>query len=390
MPRLFKQLSTYIIIAIICGVLLGQFYPTTAIKMEILGKSFIEIIKKFIYPIIFLTISMGIGNMGSLKKVGRIGFKALLYFEIVSTFSLLLGILVAYIFKPGNISTTTLKLEKIPTKYSNATLNWVDVIAHNLTIQVLIYAIIFGIILNYVSNKKKIILFLEQATSIVFKLLNYVMYLAPIGAFGGISFIVGKFGFKSFIPLFQLISCVYITMAIFIFCILGLILKYYKLSIIKYLRLIKNEILVVFGTSSSESALPNMIRKLESVGCSKSVVGLVIPTGYSFNLDGTSIYLSMAIIFIAQLYHIELSFAHLLYILLVLMITSKGAAGVAGSGFVVLASTLSIIQTIPVEGLAFLLGIDKFMSEARSITNLIGNGVATLVISKSEGENVVL
>lgn len=390
MPTFLKQLSTYIIIALIGGILLGQFYPTTAIKMNVLGKTFIEIIKTFIYPIIFLTISMGVGNMGDLKKVGRIGFKAFIYFEIVSTFSLFLGIIVAYIFKPGNISTTSLNLEKIPTKYNNVTLNWIDVFANNLTIQVLIFAIIFGIILNYITNKKKIILLLEKTTSIVFKLLNYVMYLAPIGAFGGIAFIVGKFGFKSFIPLIQLIGCVYITMLIFIFCILGLILKYYKLSIIKYVRHIKNEILIVFGTSSSESALPNMIQKMESVGCSKSVVGLVIPTGYSFNLDGTSIYLSMAVIFIAQLYHIELSFSHLLYILLVLMITSKGAAGVTGSGFVVLASTLTIIQTIPMEGLAFLLGIDKFMSEARSITNLIGNGVATLVISKSEGENVVL
>jgi aerobic C4-dicarboxylate transport protein len=257
---------------------------------------------------------------------------------------------------------------------------------NNFTLQVLVLAFIAGVVLSYSKKRETQVLFLEKFSSVVYKLLRYVMYLAPIGAFGGIAFAVGKFGLQSLVPLGKLMLCVYMTMALFVFIILGSILRYYGISVWKYLKNIKEEILIVLATSSSEAALPPLMNKLEKMGCSKSVVGLVVPTGYSFNLDGTSIYLSMAVLFIAQLYNVPLDFWELLAIIGILMITSKGAAGVTGSGFIVLASTLTAIHKIPVEGLAFLLGIDKFMSEARAITNIIGNGVAALAISKSENE----
>jgi len=260
----------------------------------------------------------------------------------------------------------------------------------NSTLQVLIVAIIVGVLLNYHSKREKIVVFLYKCSKFVFKALKYVMYLAPLGAFGGMAYTVGKFGLHTLIPLGKLMLTVYVTMFIFIFLVLGGILKYYKINIWHFIKYIKEELLIVLGTSSSEAALPNLMDKLEKIGCSKSVVGLVVPTGYSFNLDGTSIYLSMAIIFLAQLYNVHLSIGEILTIIGLLMITSKGAAGVTGSGFIVLASTLTAIHKIPLEGLAFLLGVDKFMSEARAITNFIGNGVATIVISKSEGESIHL
>jgi aerobic C4-dicarboxylate transport protein len=258
----------------------------------------------------------------------------------------------------------------------------------NLTLQVLIIAIITGIILNFYKRREEAVAVLYKCSTVVFKALKWVMYLAPLGAFGGMAYTVGKFGLNTLIPLGKLMFTVYVTMAIFILIILGSIMRYYKLSILEFIKYIKAELLIVLGTSSSEAALPNLMEKLEKMGCSKSVVGLVVPTGYSFNLDGTSIYLSMAVIFLAQLYNVHLTFGEILIIIGLLMITSKGAAGVTGSGFIVLASTLTAIHKIPVEGLAFLLGVDKFMSEARALTNLIGNGVATIVISKSEREFV--
>jgi aerobic C4-dicarboxylate transport protein len=257
---------------------------------------------------------------------------------------------------------------------------------NNFTLQILALAVIAGIALSYSQKREAIVSFLEKISTVAYKLLRYVMYLAPLGAFGGIAFAVGKFGLQSLVPLAKLMICVYITMALFIFLVLGAILRYYGMNVWEYLKNIKEEILIVLATSSSEAALPPLINKLEKMGCSKSVVGLVVPTGYSFNLDGTSIYLSMAVLFIAQLYNIPLDPWELLAIIGILMITSKGAAGVTGSGFIVLASTLTAIHKIPVEGLAFLLGIDKFMSEARAITNIIGNGVAALAIAKSENE----
>jgi aerobic C4-dicarboxylate transport protein len=385
--RLLSNTAFHVLVAIIAGIYLGHFYPKTAVKMEIIGKTFVDIIKVFIGPIIFLTIVLGISRVGSMKKVGRIGVKSLLYFEVVTTFALILGVLVAYIFEPGNIDMSGLSAADASTFTKGAKpFSWKGFFLSNFTLQVLLLALISGIALTVLKQKEKAIRFLDKTAFVVFKGLKYVMYLAPIGAFGGMAFAIGKFGLSTLIPLGKLMLCVYLTMALFIFLVLGSIMRYYKLSLNKFLKKIKEEILIVLATSSSEAALPSIMKKMEKMGCSKPVVGLVIPTGYSFNLDGTSIYLSMSVLFIAQLYKVELGVFELLSIIGILMITSKGAAGVTGSGFIVLASTLTALHRIPVEGLAFLLGVDKFMSEARAITNLIGNGVATLVIAKSEGE----
>lgn len=388
--KIVTNLTFWVLVAITCGILLGHFYPHTAIKMEIIGKRFVDLIKLFIAPIIFLTIVLGISSMGDLKKVGRIGIKALLYFEVVTTFALGIGVTVAHSMQPGKIDRSGLKMQDA-SKYTDSAqpgFSWVKFFLDNFTLQVLIVAIIVGIILSYSRRREEAVSFLYKCSNVVFKALKWVMYLAPLGAFGGIAFTVGKFGLHTLMPLGKLMLTVYITMALFIFLVLGTIMRLCKLSIWQFLKYIKAELLIVLGTSSSEAALPNIMEKLEKIGCSKPVVGLVIPTGYSFNLDGTSIYLSMAVIFLAQLYNVELSTAEMLTIIGLLMITSKGAAGVTGSGFIVLASTLTAIHKIPVEGLAFLLGVDKFMSEARAITNIIGNGVATIVIAKSEGEFV--
>lgn len=383
-----RNLTFWVLIAIIVGILLGHFFPEKGVQMEIVGKTFVDLIKLFIAPIIFLTIVLGISGMGDLKKVGRIGAKALLYFEIVSTLALAIGIAVAYIFQPGKIDKTGLDIQDA-SKYTNGAskdFSWLDFFLSNLTLQVLLAAIIVGVALNFYKHREKTIFVLERISKVVFLGLKYVMYLAPIGAFGGMSYTIGKFGLATLIPLGKLMISVYATMFLFVFIVLGGILHFYKIKMMDLLRYIREELLLVLGTSSSESALPSIMVKLEKMGCSKSVVGLVIPTGYSFNLDGTSIYLSMSVIFLAQLYDVHLSFFEVLVIIGLLMITSKGAAGVTGSGFIVLASTLTAIHKIPVEGLAFLLGVDKFMSEARAITNLIGNSVATIVIAKSEND----
>ena len=388
MKKIFTHLTFYVILAIVYGILLGHFFPEQGVKMEIIGKSFISIIKLFIAPIIFLTIVLGIGSMGNLKKVGRIGLKSLVYFEIVTTLALAIGVGVAFLFKPGNIDKASLVGKDASKFISKAAepFSWLHFIRDNFTIQVLIIAIIIGISLTYLKNRESIVIRLEKASKFVFKTLKYVMYLAPVGAFGGMAYVVGEYGLNSLLPLGKLVGCVYFTMIAFVIIVLGGIMKLYKLNIFKFLRYIKEEIIIVLGTSSSETALPNLMKKLEDLGCKKSVVGLVVPTGYSFNLDGTSIYLSMSVIFLAQLYNVPLSFQEILLIIGILMLTSKGAAGVTGSGFVVLASTLSSLHNIPLEGLAFLFGVDKFLSEARAITNIIGNGVATLVIAKSEKE----
>ena len=355
--------------------------------MEVLGKAFIKIVTVFIGPIIFLTIVLGISGMGDLKKVGRIGIKALIYFEIVTTFALAIGVIAAYIIQPGKIDKSKLQIQDA-SKYTSGAeeFSWLEFFLSNFTLQVLLVAIIAGILLNYYSKRESVVATLYKASKIVFKALKIVMYLAPLGAFGGMAYTVGKFGLHTLVPLGKLMVTVYVTMAIFIFLVLGGIMRYYKISIWNFIKYMKAELLIVLGTSSSEPALPNLMDKLERMGCSKSVVGLVVPTGYSFNLDGTAIYLSMAVIFLAQLYDVHLTFGEILTVIGLLMITSKGAAGVTGSGFIVLASTLTAIHKIPLEGLAFLLGVDKFMSEARAITNFIGNGVATIVVSKNENE----
>ncbi|MFB9109367.1 cation:dicarboxylate symporter family transporter [Flavobacterium gyeonganense] len=380
------NLTFWVLISIIAGVLLGHFFPENGVKMKIVGDTFVDIIKLFIGPIIFLTIVLGISGMGNLKKVGRIGVKSLAYFEVVSTIALAIGVAVAYLFQPGKIDKSGLDLQDA-SKYTNhaaENFSWLQFFFSNFTLQVLLTAIFCGIALNFYKKREQTILVLERFSKVVFTGLKYVMYFAPLGAFGGMAYTIGKFGLETLIPLGKLMLCVYMTMALFVFLILGSLLKYYKINMLSILKYIKEELLLVLGTSSSEAALPGIMVKLEQMGCSKSVVGLVIPTGYSFNLDGTSIYLSMSVIFLAQLYDVHLSFFEILTVIGILMITSKGAAGVTGSGFIVLASTLTALHKIPVEGLAFLLGVDKFMSEARAITNLIGNTVATIIISKTE------
>lgn len=386
MKKIYKNLTTWVLMAILFGALFGLFSPSNAIKMQPLGTYFISIIKLFIAPILFITISLGISGMGNLKQVGRVGGKALIYFEIVTTFALLIGILVTWIIQPGTgvamITTTSDDILKITNESETFTVG--RFLKNNITIPVLLFSILFGIFLNKNKNSNPIKKYLKIASKYVFKALHMVMLLAPIGAFGGISYTIGKFGIATMIPLAKLMLTVYITMAFFIFIVLGLILRYYKISIFKFINYIKEELLVVLGTSSSESALPSLMEKLEKMGCSKPIVGLVVPAGYSFNLDGTTIYLSMAVLFLAQVYQVDLSWSQLATIIGVLMITSKGAAGVTGSGFIVLASTLSAVKVIPMEGLALLLGVDRFMSEARSITNFIGNGVATIFLSIHE------
>lgn len=388
MKKIFTNLTTWVLTAIVAGALLGHFAPATAIKMQPLGKYFIEIIKLFISPIIFLTISLGISGMGNLKKVGRVGGKALLYFEIVTTIALIVGIAVAWVIQPGNgVNTDAVKGADISKYTTNAeTFSWLKFLKTNLTIQVLLASIAFGIFLSKYGGRDKIMKPLSIASKYIFKALHVVMLFAPIGAFGGMAYTIGNYGLATLLPLGKLMLTVYITMALFIFLVLGLILRRYKISIWKFLKYIKEELLIVLGTSSSESALPSLMEKLEKMGCSKPVVGLVVPAGYSFNLDGTTIYLSMAVLFLAQVYKVDLTWSQVFTIIGVLMVTSKGAAGVTGSGFIVLASTLSIVKVIPVEGLALLLGVDRFMSEARSITNFIGNGVATIFLANNEKE----
>ncbi len=384
--KIATNLTFWVLFAITSGIILGHLYPATGVAMQPLGKYFIDVIKLFIYPIILLTIVTGICGMGDLKKVGKVGGKALIYFEIITTVALLIGIIVGYLLEPGASVNTSIVAKGDISKYSsgNVSISWAQFFQDNLTIQVLLFAIIAGVVVSKVKYKDAILSKVYWSSKYVFRGLHLVMKFAPIGAFGGMAYTIGKYGVATLLPLGKLMACVYITMALFIFIILGSVLRYYKISIWKFLGYIKNELLIVLGTSSSEAALPSLMEKLEHMGCHKSVVGLVVPAGYSFNLDGTSIYLSMAIIFLAQVFHIQLNMEQILTIIGILMVTSKGAAGVTGSGFIILASTLTATKVIPIEGLALLLGVDRFMSEARAITNFIGNGVATIFISNNE------
>ncbi|MEP6466251.1 MAG: cation:dicarboxylase symporter family transporter [Parafilimonas sp.] len=388
MKKIFTNLTFWVLVAITAGAWLGKFYPGTAVKMQFFANDFIAIIKVFIYPIIFLTISLGISNMGDLKKAGRVGGKAILYFEILTTFALLIGILVSHVIEPGKgVNISEIKGGDISAYVKQAeAFSWWNFFKENFTLQILALSILFGIWLSKYSQKQRIIKPLSIASKYVFKGLHIVMIFAPLGAFGGMAYTIGKFGLHTLLPLGKLMICVYITCICFIFIVLGLLLRYYKISIFKFLKYIREELLIVLGTSSSEAALPSLIEKLERMGCSQSVTGLVVPAGYSFNLDGTTIYLSMSVLFLAQMYNIELSVHQIIVIIGILFITSKGAAGVTGSGFIVLASTLTAVKVIPVEGLAFLLGVDRFMSEARALTNFIGNGVATIFLSNNEKE----
>jgi aerobic C4-dicarboxylate transport protein len=398
--RLFRNLTFQVLVAVSLGIALGVVAPATAKSLKPLGDTFINLVKMVITPIIFLTIVHGIASMADLRKLGRVGGKALLYFELVSTLALVIGLVIVNVTKPGaGLDISNMVMGDV-TKYTTAgaqqsTLefmlhivpsNIVAAFAGGELLPVVFFSVLFGVALTAVGDAGRDIAdLLVRFQAVFFKIVSMVMVLAPIGAFGAMAYTVGTFGLKTLVPLARLMLDVYLTMAVFVFVVLGLICRAYGFRIWKFLRFIKDEILLVLGTSSSEAALPRMLQKLEHYGCAKPVVGLVIPTGYSFNLDGTSIYLSMATIFIAQVYNIDLSISQQLTLLGILMLTSKGAAGVTGSGFIVLASTLAATRTVPVEGVALLLGVDRFMSEARAITNLIGNGVATLVVSRSEG-----
>ena len=401
MRKLLNNLTFRVLVAITLGILIGHFFPATAAKLKPLGDLFINLIKMVIAPIIFLTIVLGISNMGDLKKVGRVGGKALLYFEIVTTVALVIGLVIANWVKPGaGVDASSVQGGDISAYASQGKdLDWVKFFMHIVPdnaikafaegeiLQVLVFSVFFGIGLTRMGERgHSLIVTFEKLSRVFFNILNVVMTLAPLGALGGMAYTIGKFGLATLLPLAKLMGTVYLTMFLFIFVILNLILRYYRVSLWSVLKYIKEELLIVFGTSSSESALPQVMDKLENMGCSRSVVGLVIPAGYSFNLDGTTIYLSMATIFLAQVFSVDLTLGQELTIIGILMITSKGAAGVTGSGFIVLASTLTAVRVIPVEGLALLLGVDRFMSEARSITNIIGNTVATIFIANNEKE----
>ncbi|KRE11367.1 C4-dicarboxylate transporter DctP [Bacillus sp. FSL P4-0322] len=402
MKRIFKNLTFQVIAAVIIGIIVGMVWPNVGKEMKPLGDTFINAVKMVIAPIIFLTIVLGIAKMGDMKKVGKVGGKAFIYFEVVTTLALVIGLFVVNIMKPG-AGLDYSKLEKGDvsqyTQNGGQGIDWMEFVTHivpsNMVdafakgdiLQVLFFSILFGVALAALGEKGKgIIEWLDKLSLVFFKIIGYIMRAAPLGAFGAMAYTIGHFGVSSMKQLGFLMLSVYMTMFLFIFVVLFSICKLYGFSLFSYLRFIKDEILIVLGTSSSESVLPRMMDKMERYGCSKSVVGLVIPTGYSFNLDGTSIYLSMAVVFLAQVFGVDLSIGQQITIILVLMLTSKGAAGVTGSGFIVLASTLAAIQVIPIEGLALLLGVDRFMSEGRAITNLIGNGIATIVVAKSEGE----
>jgi aerobic C4-dicarboxylate transport protein len=399
----FRNLTVRVILGIIVGILIGFFFPEFGEKLKILADLFIKMIKMVIAPIVFFTVVIGIGNMGDLKKVGRIGGKALLYFEIVSTIALAIGALIVNLIKPGkgfntdaveggDISQFTQQAKETShgaIEFITGIIpdNIISAMASGELLPILFFAVLFGLSLAAMGDKgKPVVALFEKLTDVFFGVVNMIMKVSPIAASGAMAYTIGKFGLGSLVSLGKLMGSVYITMFIFIFGVLGLIAKYYRFSIFKFISFIKEEILLVLGTSSSESALPRMMERLEKFGCSKSVVGLVVPTGYSFNLDGTAIYLSMAAIFIAQAYGVDLTIMQEVTLLGVLMLTSKGAAGVTGSGFITLAATLAAFPMIPVEGIALLLGVDRFMSEARAITNLIGNGVATVVVSKMENE----
>jgi aerobic C4-dicarboxylate transport protein len=388
LKKLFTNLTFWVLTAITAGALLGHFAPDVAVKMQPVGTGFIDIVKLFINPIIFLTISLGISGMNDLKKVGRVGGKAILYFEVVTTIALVLGVIVAYVIRPGEgIVTSSGGSPDIDTYTRRAQdFSWLHFLRENITVQVLLVSILFGIALSKIASSEKVVNVLRSISKYVFKALHLVMLFAPVGAFGGMAYTIGKYGIDTLLPLAKLMATVYTTMGLFIGVVLYLIMRSCRVSLWKFLKYIREELLIVLGTSSSEAGLPSLMEKLERMGCSKPVVGLVVPAGYSFNLDGTTIYLSMATIFLAQAFGIDLTLTQVFTIIGILFVTSKGAAGVTGSGFVVLASTLSAVKIIPVEGLALLLGVDRFMSEARALTNFIGNGVATVWLANNEKE----
>ncbi|WP_088280473.1 dicarboxylate/amino acid:cation symporter [Ideonella sp. A 288] len=399
----YRSLYFQVITAIVIGVALGYFAPATGEAMKPLGDGFIKLIKMIIAPIIFCTVVVGIAGMEDMKKVGKTGGLALLYFEVVSSLALVIGLIIVNVVQPGvgmhvdakALDTKAIAAYTAPGKMQSTTdflLNVipssvVDAFAKGDILQVLLFSVMFGFALHRFGGRGTMVFdVIEKTSHVLFAIVGFIMKVAPIGAFGAMAFTIGKYGVGSLVSLGQLMATFYLTCLVFVFAVLGTIARIHGFSIWKFIKYIKEELLIVLGTSSSESVLPRMMAKLENLGARKSVVGLVVPTGYSFNLDGTSIYLTMAAVFIAQATDTPMTLTQQLTLLAVLLLTSKGAAGVTGSGFIVLAATLSAVGGVPVAGLALILGIDRFMSEARALTNLVGNGVATLVVAKWCGE----
>jgi aerobic C4-dicarboxylate transport protein len=400
---LYKSLYFQVIVAIVLGVFLGHFYPEFGTAMKPLGDGFIKLIKMIIAPIIFCTVVVGIAGMEDMKKVGKTGGLALAYFEIVSSIALIVGLMIVNVVQPGvgmNIDPASLDTKGIaaftkPGQMQSTTEFLINIIPNTVVdafakgeiLQVLLFAVMFGFALHKFGGRGTLVFdMIEKTSHVLFAIVGVIMKVAPLGAFGAMAFTIGKYGVGSLLSLGKLMGTFYLTCLVFILVVLGLIARFHGFSILKFIRYIKEELLIVLGTSSSESVLPRMMAKMENLGVKKSTVGLVIPTGYSFNLDGTSIYLTMAAVFVAQATNTEMTLTQQLTLLAVLLLTSKGAAGVTGSGFIVLAATLSAVGHVPVAGLALILGIDRFMSEARALTNLIGNGVATVVVGKWCGE----
>ena len=394
---IYKVLYFQVICAIIIGVLLGNFFPDIGEQMKPFGDGFIRLIKMVIAPVIFCTVVTGIAGMEDMKKVGKTGGLALLYFEVVSTIALIIGLIVVNTLQPGvgmHVDPATLDTKAVEA-YSGSgkmhtTIEFImNVIPHTIVgafaegeiLQVLFFSVLFGFALHKFGGRGTLIFdMIEKTSHVLFQIVGMIMRLAPIGAFGAMAFTIGKYGLASLLPLAKLMGTFYLTCLLFIFVVLGSICRVHGFSLLKYISYIKAELLIVLGTSSSESVLPRMMSKMELAGVSRSVVGLVVPTGYSFNLDGTAIYLTMAAVFIAQACDVDMTLTQQLTLLAVLLLTSKGAAGVTGSGFIVLAATLSAVGHVPVAGLALILGIDRFMSEARALTNMIGNGIACVVV----------
>jgi len=400
---LYQSLYVQVLTAVVIGVLLGYFYPALGSDMKPLGDAFVKLIKMLIAPIIFCTVVIGIAGMEDMKKVGKTGGLALIYFEVVSSLALVVGLIVVNVVQPGtgmNVDASSLDTKSIaaytgPGKMVGTVdflLNVipssvVDAFAKGEILQVLFFAILFGFALHKFGGRGSMVFdFIEKISHVLFDIVAIVMKVAPLGAFGAMAFTIGKYGIGSLFSLGKLMGSFYLTCLVFVFLVLGTIARVHGFSIWKFVKYIREELLIVLGTSSSESVLPRMMEKMENLGARKTCVGLVIPTGYSFNLDGTSIYLTMAAVFIAQATNTPMSLTQQLTLLLVLLLTSKGAAGVTGSGFIVLAATLGAVGSVPVAGLTLILGIDRFMSEARALTNLVGNGVATLVVAKWTGE----
>ncbi|MDR5730880.1 dicarboxylate/amino acid:cation symporter [Caballeronia sp. LZ025] len=399
----YKVLYVQVLAAIAIGILLGHFYPSLATDMKPLGDAFIKLIKMVIGPIIFCTVVTGIAGMEDMKKVGRVGGKALLYFEVVSTFALVLGLIATHVLKPGvgfNVDPATLDHKAIDTYAAKAhgqtTVDFfmhlipdtlVSAFSQGEILQILLIALLFGSVLAHLGERGKVVTtFIEGLSGVLFGMVGIITKLAPIGAFGAMAFTIGKYGIGSLVPMLKLIGTFYLTSIVFVIVVLGTIARMVGFSVLRFIAYIKEEMLIVLGTSSSEAALPQLMLKLEKLGCSRSVVGLVVPTGYSFNLDGTNIYMTMAVLFIAQATNTDLSWGQQLTLLAVTMLTSKGASGVTGAGFITLAATLAVVPTIPLSGMVLILGIDRFMSECRALTNIVGNGVATVVVSAWERE----